>query len=514
MNQGRKRVPAETKPHEAVLVNTLQSESAKQNANLTWIEFEPGTSSDRRSSNKLARRHAAFASAATRKATIARRQHQQNQQDQIHSTMIIHPPKKETRGPKTESDRKKAGSLEKSRLESRSPDLVVYISSLLGGLWSTVERPDLAYKAIRTKLWDAFTNSSTLFQSALFVAGTHANTCGVPPSDLKPHFGTGLILLRGASLNAIQAAVIAANGDSLTSIAIALLAGWERRYGDRESYEVHIQAWKALSLPREALEADNITRLTELSFESFRERLNERALTGSEALSLRSNDDYGRLRGGLPSGFRVFQAVRPEARSVLHLVDHFINEDLYAPDGPAVFRRLGLEAMAWGPSHSLGIEPSPADEATWDQMELNALYHVRSALISAAGVLLQTTLDIHHEKSAMDLQAGLDVHTTACQHLRSEELMGTKYQEVALWTRFTLCAMSPFALFPGRDELLKSYLMRQGIETWEQLRSILERHLYLGMSDTKYHSLYRHLTENSPVRDESHGPVALYRSYT
>ncbi|KAF1356312.1 hypothetical protein BDV97DRAFT_394247 [Delphinella strobiligena] len=359
MNQGRKREPAETTPHGAALVNPPQSKSAKQNANLTWIGFEPGTSSDRRNSNKLARRHAALASAATRKATIARRQHQQDQhqqlQDRIHSTIIKHPPRKETGVPKARSDRKKADSLERTRTESRSPALVVYVSYLLGGLWSTVERPDLAYKAIRTKLWDAFTNSSTLFQSALFVAGTHANTCGIPPSALKPHFGTGLILLRGASLNAIQAAVIAANGDSLTSIAIALLAGWERRYGDRESYEVHIQAWKALSLPREALEADNITRLTELAFESFRERLNERALTGSAALSLRHNDDYGRLRDSLPSGFRVFHAVRPEARSLLHLVHRFIDEDVHTPDAPSVFRRLALEAMAWGPSHSLGI---------------------------------------------------------------------------------------------------------------------------------------------------------------
>ncbi|KAK0767345.1 hypothetical protein LTR59_018382, partial [Friedmanniomyces endolithicus] len=59
------------------------------------------------------------------------------------------------------------------------------------------------------------------------MAGTHSNTCGLPRSAFA-HMGPGLIALRGASLDAIQARITGSDAEGIAPVAVALLAGWER----------------------------------------------------------------------------------------------------------------------------------------------------------------------------------------------------------------------------------------------------------------------------------------------
>lgn len=430
-------------------------------------------------------------SAAARKATIARKQQQKEGQ----STVLTHRAKKQ-RSEVTNSDKnpkERTDSSGRIHNENSSTEVVVYVSSLLGGLWSTVDRPDMAFKSMKTLLLDAFTNDTVLFQSALFVAGTHSNTCGMSASALHG-FGSGLLMLRGASLNAIQASVVAGDGDGMTSVAIALLAGWERRFGDRESYEVHIEAWKKMSLPAGALETNNISTLADLTLESFRQGLNERTLSGSVSLPLRSSGGRIHLPVGLPPGFMVLHADRPEAMSLLHLVVMINNHEPSAPNALKEIRKMSLENIAWAPNHSVACDPMPAYEDAWDQTELNALYHIRAACVSINGILIEATQQAHGVKWTFDLQAGLDIHATACQHLSSEELMGTRYEEVALWARFTIAAISTERY---NSDTLRSLLMRRGIQTWDELKSLLQRHVYPELYfGTKYYNLYRELMDD------------------
>jgi hypothetical protein len=74
-----------------------------------------------------------------------------------------------------------------------------------------------------------------------------------------------------------------------------------------------------------------------------------------------------------------------------------------------------------------------------------------------------------------DLSGGLYIHTSSCQHQRSELLIGTKYAEIGLWARFMLCAI---ARDPSQDAYLKSLLHRLDIKTWPQLSIVLSRFLY------------------------------------
>lgn len=52
--------------------------------------------------------------------------------------------------------------------------------------------------------------------------------------------------------------------------------------------------------------------------------------------------------------------------------------------------------------------------------------------------------------------------------------MGTKYQDVAIWARVTLAAISRD---PSRDDLFRNWLTRANLRSWEALRTLMEDHL-------------------------------------
>ncbi|KAI7360205.1 hypothetical protein KC320_g168 [Hortaea werneckii] len=327
----------------------------------------------------------------------------------------------------------------------------------------------LAQKAIRTLLWDAYASHPTLFQAALFISGTHSNSCGLPPTAVH-HMGSGMLVLRGASLDSIQAAVFASDATdaSSTPIAIALLAGWERRYGDPESYAVHMNAWRSLSLPAKALEENNVSTLTEVTLEIFRGALDERSFVSPSEVKVASTASASNSQRRLPLGFKVFNVARPEVRSLLMLiaiVNAFKPNDLSMM--PAR-RKLGLEILAWSPTHTISAGPVPWAEESYDQLELNALYHARAALISINGTIYRKTLDTLKIAMMFQIQAALDVHCVSCQHLNTDALLGTKYEELAFWSRFTLCAISRD---PDRDGYIKRLLHALRLDSWEKVKA-------------------------------------------
>lgn len=67
-----------------------------------------------------------------------------------------------------------------------------------------------------------------------------------------------------------------------------------------------------------------------------------------------------------------------------------------------------------------------------------------------------------------------DVHAQSCVHLRTDALIGTKYQDVAIWARVALAAISRD---PSRDELFRNWLTVRRLDTWESLRAVMENHL-------------------------------------
>jgi hypothetical protein len=129
----------------------------------------------------------------------------------------------------------------------------------------------MAQKSDRTLLWNAFTSGNTCFEAAMFITGTFANTCGITRHELHTGFDSGLLFLHGASLDGIQKTIIHTPKDSLNSIFIALLARWEHRFGDEQSYAVHLQAWKVLPLSMGSLEDSSVAALADVVLVCFQE---------------------------------------------------------------------------------------------------------------------------------------------------------------------------------------------------------------------------------------------------
>jgi hypothetical protein len=254
-----------------------------------------------------------------------------------------------------------------------------------------------------------------------------------------------------------------------------MLAGWERRFGDKDSFDVHMQAWRSLSLPPKALDENNVATLTDLTMETFRESLDERSQATSGKFRVMRDPQKVIDVTALPPGFGLFQVNRNESQSLLGIVSQFTTLDPRAADSIQRARRLSLENLSWSPTHTVSCNPEPGLEMQWDQLELKALYHVRAGMICLLGLTTQASMAHHQASWAFDMKTALLVHTVSCQHLNSELLMNTKYREIALWCRFILCAASRD---PPRDKFMRDMLRQLGIISWPQMQTILQRHIY------------------------------------
>ncbi|KAK3068795.1 hypothetical protein LTR53_013355, partial [Teratosphaeriaceae sp. CCFEE 6253] len=470
------RVAKPTAPPRPKLVST---EKTPDENSSTWIDFNSLASGE---SRKAVRAQAARASAAARRATLAKKQARQG--PHLGSLIFALPTTAVTRkavASKALLDDVVHRVQDQSALRNASAADRVYFHHLVDIVTEFLEnRPlsltqsgetSLAHNSIRSTLWDAMTTSTTLFQVAIFMAGTHSNTCGLPKSAFA-HMGPGLITLRGASIDAIQANLTGDDAESIAPIAIALLAGWESRYGDSESYEVHMRAWQTLAISGKSLEEQNVATLTDLTLEMYRLGLDEQSTRSPSGISIPVSS-----MSRLPPGFRAFPMTRAETRSLLAIAAQLAQHHPRSKGEIIRLRRLALENMAWSPTHTRSYEPLPDVEEQYGPLELNALYHIRAVHISICGVILQHTMDMHDVRwsGSFDLRGGLMIHTQSCQHLRTTALLGTKYQEVGLWARFVLCSLARDAT---QDAFLKATLQKLGVVSFEHLKAIMGSFVY------------------------------------
>jgi hypothetical protein len=193
----------------------------------------------------------------------------------------------------------------------------------------------LAQTSIRGDMRDAFTVSPALFQATLFIAGTFSNTCGLSYSQVRT--GVGMAFMRGASLDAVRSAITAQQGEHWVSMAVALLAGWELRFGDRDSYDIHMTAYRTLFGAPLDLKENSIAMMRDFAFESLREQLNDLVLS----TPLRTSDPSGVWH--IQPGFNVFSPViAPEVKSLLSIVRDTVTFDPRPLSSLQFIRNMGL----------------------------------------------------------------------------------------------------------------------------------------------------------------------------
>jgi hypothetical protein len=85
------------------------------------------------------------------------------------------------------------------------------------------------------------------------------------------------------------------------------------------------------------------------------------------------------------------------------------------------------------------------------------------------------TMIAHKLPWNFDLRGSLYTHTASGVHLGTERLIGTQYQWIALWARYSLCAI---ARDPTQNPYIIETLKRLGILSWSRMRVKLEDQLY------------------------------------
>jgi hypothetical protein len=456
------------------------SNASKNQTSFAWVEYDPRALKERRAlgvynqQRRVVRAHVAHTSSGARQATIARKT----------SIAKALGPKKAIKAPK------KPASLPEVQVQA---DKVAHDS--ISHLFSRLRSRDahaiasMAQKSDRVLLWSAFTGGTICFEAAMFVAGTHANTCGINRHDLHTGFGSGLLFLRGALLDSIQRTILHTPKDSFNSISLALLAGWERRFGDHQSYELHMQAWRNLPLATGSLNESSIAALADVAMTCFQESTQERYVA-ELASSLSRSPTHGTvLPEDLPPGFYNVPTNRPEALSLLSTVTKCATFNYAAPNSIADFRKLVIETMSWSASHSISAAPDENYEDQWDKLHMNACYHIRSAMISANAPVMWACINAHNASWRFDVQQGIDIHAESCRHLKTHDLLGTKYHDVAIWAKMTL--NSHATPTQSGDEHMSALMKHSGIEDWEQMESLLKRFVYREeLSAGKYRRLF------------------------
>lgn len=380
----------------------------------------------------------------------------------------------------------------------------------------------LAHKVVRTLLWDLLAEDTLLFQAAIFVSGTFSNTCGIPKEQLV-HMAPALAVMRGSSMRALREAAFTTEQTSYKTAAIALLAGWEKRFGDTESADVHMQAWRALPLPEHALDEEYVLALLDVTFQVFQDSLIEHVAFEDDENETPSSSSSSFLAPPireasptLPAGFSGYFHPWPESQSLRALLSQLTQYNFTTPTSVSQIRQLCIEFLAWSPSHSQNLTPVPEYESQFHPLELKILYHIRAACVSISAMYLRLASDYHHVQWIADVEEAVHAHTMSCHHLPTNALMMPHpphphggndtanispphhdHIPIALWSRWIMCVA---ARDPASDDLLRELISRaegggggggrggaegggggrgSGIRKWKDLENLFKKRFLL-----------------------------------
>ncbi|KAF2724719.1 hypothetical protein K431DRAFT_131585 [Polychaeton citri CBS 116435] len=473
----------------------------QERQNVTWVTFNPAVnagSNNRRTyaSNEERRRDvrsaAAKASAAARKATIARKEREKQ-------LGCASPTDSRPRPRKRPSAKRLASAEHASELKNVDQCQQITADS------------SISSDVFETMLWSSILTNCDLHYTAMLLTATPSNYCAI---DHPKHVGAGracIISLRGSALRSIYqlsgTALNTRKAHGSFSAAIAVMAGWEQMYGDPKWYELHMKAWRDIVKPQQGAswEREHAAGMADRVIEVIRKRYSWLAAQtqGTRGLLLAEGEDSMRTRAEEVLLATPFDLGRPEARVLVHISTKLLNYNPTAPNSMSAMHEMGILLLMWRPQRGL-----PADWAAAgldpELIEDLALYHVRAALIAvgAAWSLLHSMAT--GNKLFMDVLDTIDEHFRETRPLRTEVLLGTKYEEIALWTRFTLTAKARPHFWDGRSiEILRQLIIRQDIQCWEDLDALLKRYPYVQpVYEDCSRELYQVLVANNPVKCE------------
>ena len=400
-----------------------------------------------------------------------------------------------------------------------------------------LKNASMAGVAFETNLWTRTVLNGDLHAVALLVVSTETNLVGI-----EGRFGprtSSVMFLRGSALRRMQLALKLPSQkppDFATSslpICLSSLAGWEQVcshpcrsqprsdflqvYGDIHSHQVHIHALRNVFGLANVENSDTEEyRSVEMlcSFaQAVRKRYDELSthITVNKSLHIDPKLDTMNTNGAaiLPPATldrSIFDLSRRGARTLLFLLQRLATYDLFAANAWPAMHELSLLVFAW--------RPAERPPSTWyllndpKLLEDLALYHIRAGMIAVLGAWTYAVARLKPgDEDYFSSADAMDEHYLQTQGIETQHLLGTEFEEAALWSVFIVTATATPSIRNRRSIDILRQLFRSSridIRSFEQLENLLRKYAYREAVHKKVSlALYHTVTTGEPAGEDS-----------
>lgn len=289
---------------------------------------------------------------------------------------------------------------------------------------------------LRRHLWPEMQSNSSLFYANLLVAAFH---------DSLP---TNLALVawfRHLAIRSINEDLENKTRPSNANIAaVSILAGFEREFGDRSTFDTHMKGLQMMLSMRGGLEAGDLPQVIQNlalsvgvdlpAYAGLRPYFRSAKLIGKE-------DIIDRSPGLLPGSFQKLRDMCVMQPTMLVLVSAVSNFNPAVADARQTLRSLGTHLATWQATKYLAVDFCPVQSPLEDEINSWAHYILRVALLC----LVDRYWSIATGDDAVVEVPGFSDHwlQSETRTLRPEALVGTVFAELTLWSLFIICGKFP-----------------------------------------------------------------------
>jgi hypothetical protein len=400
-----------------------------------------------------------------------------------------------------------------------------------------LKNASMAGIAFETKLWTRTVLNGDLHAVALLVVSTETNLIGI--EGISGPRTSSVMFLRGSALRRMQLALkfpVQKPSEYATSslpICLSSLAGWEQVcsfvrsspsqsdcsqvYGDIHSHQIHIQALKNVfgitnGQSRDTEGYRSVEMLRSFA-QAVRKRYDELSshITSDKNLHIDPELDTmntSRTTRVLPDilNYDGFDLSRRETRTLLFLLQRLATYDLFAANAWPAMHELSLLVFAWRPTER---PPSTWLLSTYPKhLEDLALYHIRAGMIAVLGAWTWAVARLKPgDEDYFSSADAMDEHYMQTQPIETEYLVGTEFEEAALWSVFIVTATATPSIRSRRSiEILRRLFgsVRIDIRSFEQLEGLLSKFAYREAVHKKASlALYHAVTTGVPASEDS-----------
>ncbi|CAK4031778.1 Hypothetical predicted protein [Lecanosticta acicola] len=333
-------------------------------------------------------------------------------------------------------------------------------------------------EAFRSHLWPMALENTSLFHGILLTVASHASLSGALNVPMYL-----LAQLKHSTLESINEAVTSpeTRGSIEDSVvgAIALLGGWELAYGDPNTYDTHIRGLETIINLRGGIFGSQSTQtctrpLSPTIVNIVLQAGNVMALLSGKRPHFEephSPTPESWLEMGQSPGFAALRAQHLVLPSLLQTVDRLNAVELQDRNALSSLQAIKQSLTHSEASTSTKVTYSPHLTFLEDQMQRQTASHIQLAGLSLCEYMLLAA------GSTTTTHEGPEYLHHEISQLRSEILLNTVYEEVALWSLFALCTVTGNC-GPQHMRSLKRMQIEQELEDWTSCKALLEKYVY------------------------------------